>query len=243
MTWFFIVPVSLLLALGSEPVQDVAPEGPPPLVVLDAGHGGGNLGAPGPGGVHEKQVTLAVARKVEVRLRQRGFRVAMTRREDEYLTLRQRSALASQWNADRFVSIHANASPSSSHRGFETYVLSARAVADDAPALRPGPVASRPGTDIQVARILDDVERVAAQDGALRLAESIQGELRRLRGRALDRGVREQSMHVLLGATMPAVLVEIGFLSHPVEGPQLLDDSVQDGIADAIAAAIAADLQ
>src|SRR5689334_20098046 len=95
-----------------------------PWVVLDSGHGGSNPGAAGSvPGVVEKQVTLAVARRVRDRLTARGLDVVMTRDDDRMLTLRQRAARADALAADVFVSIHANASPSRSQRGYETYVL------------------------------------------------------------------------------------------------------------------------
>jgi N-acetylmuramoyl-L-alanine amidase len=90
--------------------------------------------------------------------------------------------------------------------------------------------------------VLDDVERGAAQWESAELALAIQRELREVRGGAGDRGVRQESQHVLLGATMPAVLVEVGFIDHPLEGRELADPAVQARIADAIAAGIRSQL-
>src|SRR3954469_16958856 len=94
-----------------------------PVVVLDAGHGGSNLGAAGATGLHEKQLTLTLARAVADRLRARGITVELTRDADRTMTLRQRVAFADGVPADLFVSIHANASPTRTQRGYETYVL------------------------------------------------------------------------------------------------------------------------
>jgi len=209
-----------------------------PVVVLDPGHGGTNPGATGPAGLHEKQLTLAIANLVATRLRDHGLRVELTRTTDKTLTLRQRVAVANRLPADVFVSIHANASPARTQRGFETYVLSARGIDVDGRALRSDTPTPRDHVDTDTALVLDDVERGASQISAADLASRIQRALRERRGDAGDRGVRQDAHHVLLGATMPAVLVEVGFIDHPIEGKQLADPAVQAKIADAIAEAI-----
>ena len=214
-----------------------------PLIVLDPGHGGGNTGAPGAvDDLREKHVTLALALALAPRLEQRGYRVQLTRQDDRYLTLRQRADLANLADADLFVSLHANAAPNHAQRGYETYVMSERAVDVDARALRMGAGPPRPGVDEEVAAILNDVERGLAQPAAADLAARIQAELRSVRDPADDRGVKQESMHVLLGATMPAVLVEVGFVDHASEGRELATDEVRSAIADALARAIAASL-
>jgi len=211
-----------------------------PLVVLDPGHGGSNTGAAGVvPGTHEKQLTLAMARKVEARLEARGIDVVLTRDGDRTMTLRQRTAIADRLGADLFVSLHANASPTRNRRGFETYVLTPAGVDVDARALRAEVATPRAGVDGDTAAVLDDVERGAAEWEAADLAEAIQHQLRRVRGADGDRGVKQNAPDVLLGATMPAVLVEIGFIDHPVEGRELFEPATQDAIAGAIADAIA----
>ena len=132
-----------------------------PVVVLDPGHGGSNLGAQGPG-IHEKQLTLAIANLVAAHLRDHGIDVVLTRTGDRTLTLRQRTEVANQLPADLFVSIHANASPTRTQRGYETYVLTARGVDVDGRALRSDTGTPRPGVDPDVALVLDDVERGAS---------------------------------------------------------------------------------
>jgi N-acetylmuramoyl-L-alanine amidase len=211
-----------------------------PLVVLDPGHGGSNTGAAGVApGTHEKQLTLAMARKVRARLEARGIDVVLTRDGDRTMTLRQRTAVADRLAADLFVSLHANASPTRNRRGFETYVLTPAGVDVDARALRAEVATPRAGVDGATAAVLDDVERGAAEWEAADLAESIQAHLRRVRGQGGDRGVKQNAHDVMLGATMPAVLVEIGFIDHPVEGRELFDPATQDAIAGALADAIA----
>jgi N-acetylmuramoyl-L-alanine amidase len=218
------------------------------LVILDPGHGGSNAGAPSRvSGVYEKHLTLALAVELASRLRARGFRVLLTRQRDEYHSLRQRIAFANRAGGDLFISLHGNASESHSQRGFETYLLTPRALDIDARALRLAEGRARPGLPLEhrtfgaldTALLLDDIERGLSQPAAAALAGAIQRELAARRGPDGDRGVRQAPMDVLYGAAMPAVLVEVGFLDHPVEGRELFDPSVRSAIADAIADAVA----
>lgn len=214
-------------------------QGAGPVIVLDPGHGGSNLGAlaivPS---VLEKQITLAIATHAARRLRAAGFTVLLTRQDDRALTLRERLAFGEHANAALFVSIHANASPSRQQQGFETYVLSARAIDVDAPALRHDLSRSRPGIDPSTAMVLDDIERGVSQWRSIDVAERVQRALAQARPTSPDRGIRQDSQHVLLGATMPAVLVEVGFIDHPREGRELMQPAVQEKIAEALAAAM-----
>src|SRR5262249_37476329 len=139
------------------------PRGQRPTVVLDPGHGGSNLGAAGATGLREKQLSLALARAVADRLRARGIAVELTRTGDRTLTLRQRVELADRAPADLFVSIHGNASPTRTQRGYETYVLTARGIDIDGRALRSDTTTPRPGVAPDIALVLDDVERGASQ--------------------------------------------------------------------------------
>ena len=210
-----------------------------PLVVLDPGHGGSNPGAQGAvPALHEKQLTLALAKQVAARLREHGIAVQLTRDDDRTLTLRQRVARADALAADLFVSIHANASPTRTQRGYETYVLTTKGVDIDGRALRADVPTPRPDVAPDIALVLDDVERGASQWEAAELGARMQRALRERRGAEGDRGVRQDAPHVLLGATMPAVLVEVGFIDHPVEGRELADPAIQGQLASAMAEAI-----
>ena len=229
--------LAIALALGMIGTAGAGPRRP--LVVLDPGHGGSNLGAKGAvATLHEKQLTLAIATDVAARLREHGIDVQLTRTNDRTLTLRQRVEVADRAAADLFISIHANASPTRTQRGYETYVLTTKGVDIDARALRSDTTTPRPGVDPEIALVLDDVERGAAQWEAADLAARLQRALRDRRGPEGDRGVRQDSEHVLLGATMPAVLVEVGFIDHPIEGKELADPTVQAELAAAIAESI-----
>ena len=225
------------LALLATLALATASHATPRIVALDPGHGGSNRGAKG-ATLHEKQLTLAIASLVADRLRAREISVTMTRTDDRTLTLRQRVAIADRLPADLFVSIHANASPTRTQRGFETFVLTPRGIDVDGRALRSNVTTPRAGVDPEIGLVLDDIERGASQWEAADLAARMQRSLRDRRGADGDRGVRQDAHHVLLGATMPAVLVEVGFIDHPAEGKQLATPAVQAQIADAIAEAI-----
>ena len=212
-------------------------------VVIDPGHGGSNTGAAGVvEGLYEKRFTLLLARQLARRLEGGGVRATLTRTTDTYLTLRQRARIANERAADLFVSLHANASPSRSQSGFETYILTADALDVDTRAMRQDDGALRPGASAEVAHVLDDIERGASLGRAADLAVTIQEHLAAVRPDSPDRGVKQASMDVLMGPTMPAVLVEVGFFDEPTEGAELLTSETRADIVDALALAIFAHL-
>lgn len=225
----------LLVAIGCSVLAPAASA--KRVVVLDPGHGGSNAGASG-SGLREKQVTFTLANLVADRLRAKGVDVQLTRTGDVTRTLRQRAEFAVARNADLFVSIHANASPTRTQRGYETFVLTTKGVDIDGRALRSDVITTRPNVDPEIGLLLDDVERGAVQWEAADLASRIQRAIKDKRGALGDRGVRQDSQHVLLGANMPSVLVEVGFIDHPIEGKEIAQPAVQSGLADAIATAI-----
>lgn len=211
-------------------------------VVVDAGHGGHDPGAIGPRRVREKDVTLAMARRLATKLRAEGFEVVLTRNTDRYLALEERTALANTARGDLFVSIHANAHPRRNRSGVETYFLN---VADDRYAAR---LAAREnGLDAEeglgdVARILTDLDAKASADSSRRLAQFVQREVctgvRSRVGEVRDLGVKSALFYVLLGARMPAVLVETAFISNRVEERRLASARYQDEVAAGIARAV-----
>jgi len=218
---------------------------PTTIIVLDPGHGGVEHGAVGPTGLMEKDITLTLARRLKREL-ERGNRpisVVLTRDEDRLLGLDERTAIANHNRADLFVSIHVNASPRSKATGAETYYLSTDATDDEARIL--ANLENRPGGGKPDQRIgndsLDLVLWDLAQNQYLAessaLAESIQQQLNRLTG-TRNRGVRQAPFRVLMGAMMPAVLVEVGFISNPDEEQQLRGPSYRTRVVDAMAAAV-----
>jgi len=214
-------------------------------IVVDAGHGGRDPGAIGPRRVREKDVTLAIARLLAKRLRASGFEVVLTRKDDRYLALEERTAIANTSGGDLFVSIHANAHPRRNRSGVETYFLN---VADDRYAAR---LAARENGvelsdrgDGDVSRILTDLDAKASADSSRRLAGIVQRELtagvRSRVGEVRDLGVKSALFYVLLGARMPAVLVETAFISNRVEERRLASTRYQEEVAAGIARAVTA---
>lgn len=200
-------------------------------VVIDPGHGGSNTGAPARAvGSYEKRVTMAVARRLAVDLKARGFDVVMTRTHDEYLTLRERVRRANAARPDVFISLHTNASGASAQHGIETWVL-----ARDAADVEARRAATRETDDVQA--LLAELKLLEAHRQSGLLARDVQAQLVAATG-ALDRGVRQYGYDVLAGVEAPAVLVEMGFLDHPVEGAALFTTWRQQQIATALAAAI-----
>ena len=226
----------------------LAAAGPTPVltVMIDPGHGGTNAGAYGPeAGLLEKRLTLELGQRVAARLRWRvpGSRVMLTRTRDEYLTLAERVRRANAHQVHLFVSLHANASEARSRDGFETFILSRDASDREAAKLAllensgtAGPHGAPGGGPLRV--ILADLAQSAAHAASLGLARAMQRRLTEVRGADRNRGVRQAPFDVLMGLRMPAVLVEVGYLDHPVEGPELRQAAVQERIAGAIAAAV-----
>jgi N-acetylmuramoyl-L-alanine amidase len=216
-------------------------------IVVDAGHGGHDPGAIGAGGTQEKDVVLQIALKLARRLREDlGLDVVMTRSTDVFLELKERTAIANQIGADLFVSIHANASPNRNTTGIETYYLNL-AKTEKAAQL----AAKENGTSLEKVSLLqavlfDLMANYKLNDSAL-LAEAVQKSLYRkvspVYSGARNLGVKQGPFYVLVGATMPSILVETSFLSNEREEERLKDPQHQEltaeGIADGIRAYIA----
>jgi len=214
-------------------------------VVVDAGHGGHDTGAIGPSGVREKDVTLAMARRLARRLQAAGFEVVLTRSDDRFLGLVERTAVANAAHGDLFISLHANAHPRRDRRGAETYVLN---VTDDRYAARlaarENGLLSEASVDRQALRIRSDLDATASAADSRRLAQLVQREIcsgvRQRVGDVRDLGVKNALFYVLLGARMPAVLVETAFISNRVEERRLASRSFQDELAGDVARAVLA---
>jgi N-acetylmuramoyl-L-alanine amidase len=232
--------LALLLVLAGPGVAFAADARP--TVVIDPGHGGADLGARGASGALEKDLTLAVAKKVAARLRKQNVKAVLTRDSDVFIALPGRAEIANRAHADLFVSIHANSAPEKDVAGSETYFLSLEASDDEAMrvAMTENDVYTQAGTDDQgrdvVGAILGDLIRTEHLRESSALAASIQRHLADLPGSS--RGVKQAPFVVLTGANMPAALVEIGFITNAAEAERLGQRDRQDAIATAIAAAI-----
>jgi len=214
-------------------------------VVIDPGHGGAETGAVGPAGTMEKELTLLVARSLSERLaRELGVRVALTRTDDAGVGLDDRSAFANQNKADLFLSIHLNSTARGDARGAETYFLSLQASdqrAADAAALENvvGESAAAPGSDeFDVQLMLWDLAQSRHLASSQRLATLIQEELNRQLNLP-DRGVKQAPFRVLMGAAMPAVLIELGFISSAPEEQRLRDPAYRDELVATLVRAVA----
>jgi N-acetylmuramoyl-L-alanine amidase len=227
-----------------------AARGEPAFVaVVDPGHGGEQEGAVAPDGVREKDLTLEIARRVAARLRKLGAKVVLTRTGDISVPLANRAGIANAMRADLFVSIHLNSMPTAesrrSSRGVETYFLSADASDTHANAVAARENADRlagePEIDPNdpVAAILDDLESTNALQNSSRLAYAVHERLVAALG-AEDRGVKQAPFYVLAGARMPAVLLEVGFISSEAESGRLRSRAYQEQIAGAVADGVAA---
>ncbi len=221
--------------LPPEPVGERAAVAP---IVIDPGHGGDDTGAVAAGAPMEKDLVLEIARRLRAALEARGHVVRLTREGDDSRALSDRTAVANRLGARAFVSLHANSSKVASVHGAETYYMSLGQKASDEAAAATASVENQPAgppperTELQL--ILWDLAQTDVLNESARLALSVQTRLNQLLGLA-DRGVKQAPFVVLTGATMPAVLVEVGFLSNPAERALLQDPDHQQRLAEAIA--------
>lgn len=209
-------------------------------IVIDPGHGGKDFGAPGfiPG-VHEKDVVLQIARRTARKIREElNLEAILTRNEDRYLTLEERTAFANTQRADLFVSIHTNASRDPRAYGTETYFLN---LATDDEAIRVAAMENATSTKniSDLHSILNELLRNAKINESSRLAEMVQASLvRNLEkngySRVKDKGVKQAPFYVLLGARMPSILVETAFISNREECRLLTTPAFQEHLAEAI---------
>ena len=212
-------------------------------VIVDAGHGGKDPGATGVSGVIEKDVVLDIAKRLrDLMQREPQWRVTLTRDTDVFIPLEERTAIANASGADLFVSIHANAAERSDAHGIETYFLD---LASDEQSMR---VAARENATTvskvnALQRILRDLSMTSKRNESSLLAGSVQRAMVHAPGagkNGRDLGVKHAPFLVLMGAEMPSILVETGFLSHPGEERKLADPKYRAQAARAIFSGIKA---
>lgn len=237
--------LSMLDSLNAAKAPPAAAAGPFQVrkIVLDPGHGGKDPGARGKKGTKEKEVVLDVALGVRDLLMEDGIDVIMTRDKDDFISLGKRFQIANRNKADFFVSIHANSSRSRAASGFEVYYLS-NAVDDEARAIAAMENESldieedsfsgrTQDLDATLWDLINSENRAESVELAKELEQSAQTRLG-VRGR----GVKSARFAVLKGATMPAVLVEVGFLTNPVEEERLRSSGYRQRLAESITAGI-----
>jgi N-acetylmuramoyl-L-alanine amidase len=207
-------------------------------IVIDPGHGGHDTGTLGPTGLEEKEVVLDVGLKLKKLLEQRtGCEVIMTRSDDTFIPLEERTAIANQKSADLFISVHANASRDESARGIETYYLNFTSSPD---ALE---VAARENASSQEAvhQLQDLIKKIAmtekieeSQDFARQVQREVYTRVTKVSGAQRDRGIKKAPFVVLIGANMPSILAEISFLTNPRDERLLRRPDYREKIAEAL---------
>jgi len=207
-------------------------------IVLDPGHGGHDTGTTGPDGLREKDLVLDVAKRLGALIEERmGSEVIFTRSDDSFVALERRTEIANEAKADLFLSIHANSSPLRTAAGVETYYLS---FTTSRSALE---VAARENSASQktVYELQDLLEKIALKDKveeSREFANRVQSALytfsAKTNARAKDRGVRKAPFVVLIGASMPSVLAEIGFISNPRDETTMKRPEYRDRLAEAL---------
>ena len=211
------------------------------VVAIDAGHGGEEEGARGSEGTLEKDVTLSVARRLRDGIERRlGLRVILTRTRDGTVDLDERAAIANNNKADLFVSLHVNASTRPSAGGAEVFYLSIDEYGEEARGLaeREGqPIPVIGGGTREIDLILWEMAQVRYLERSARYAEFVEQELRR-RVPMSPRAIQPAPFRVLVGANMPAVLVEMGFISNPDQERQLASATFQNAVVDALISSI-----
>ena len=197
------------------------------IITLDPGHGGSETGAKGQGGSLEKNVVLSISRRFQKLLEDRlGVRVILTRDGDRDLTLDERAAMANANKSNLFISIHADASPRRNARGSSVYFLTPNSADGN-------PTASSGAGELEF--ILWELAQTGHLRRSARLAEILQEELRSVTGaQRVNRGIKQNTFRVLKGAAMPAVLVEVGFISNADEERMLTTAEYQDQLAEAL---------
>jgi N-acetylmuramoyl-L-alanine amidase len=212
-------------------------------IMIDAGHGGKDPGAVGYSGLQEKGVVLDICRQLKKILQERGFDVELTREDDRFLSLSERTLMASQYNADLFVSVHANASTANNAYGLEVYASQDLGFLDRIEPQRKvnetclfGRLAMK-RNDPDVERILSDMLYENKLSESDRLAEDISERTADF-VRTKNRGAKTERFFVLRNTLVPAILVEVGFLSNPKEEKLLRTESYRRQIAQSLAEGI-----
>jgi N-acetylmuramoyl-L-alanine amidase len=207
-------------------------------VVLDPGHGGKDPGASAPGGIAEKDIVLSIAKKLALKLKtEMGTEVVLTRKDDRFVALEDRTLLANSEDADLFISLHVNASPNIDAKGIETYYLDN--TTDEAAirlAARENATSRKNISDLQF--ILSDMMQNMKLEDSITLAHRLQASLvsgmSKFMGDVRDLGVKKALFHVLVGARMPSVLVEMFFITNKTESRVMADAGYQDAMVNAL---------
>tara|TARA_B100001175_G_scaffold42328_1_gene31623 strand:- start:359 stop:1510 length:1152 start_codon:yes stop_codon:yes gene_type:complete len=212
-------------------------------IVIDAGHGGKDPGAVGYRGTKEKDIALDVAKRLEKKLaKNMNVKIVMTRDEDIFLRLSERTKIANESNGSLFISIHTNAAEDRRASGFETFLIGQnKNEAAVRVAARENAVLELEGSTGKKLTDEDLIKATIAQSAfaskSEQFASLVQKEIKK-RVQSKDRGVKQAGFYVLMGASMPNVLVELGFISNPSEEKKLRSPQYRDQLATAIYRAV-----
>jgi N-acetylmuramoyl-L-alanine amidase len=220
----------------------VMPKADQKVIVIDPGHGGKDPGANGPRKRYEKYAVLGVGKKLSSILKSRGYKVFMTRSIDKYRTLKYRTKYANNKKADLFISIHANAVPKKKRNriyGIETYYLSpARSERAKRVAAKENKADIKSmsyGTKNVFLMTQNRAKITASNKLALDVQNNMLHNLKKKYKYIKDNGVRKGPFWILVGAQMPSILIEVGYISHPRESKRLYTSSYQNTLATGIA--------
>jgi N-acetylmuramoyl-L-alanine amidase len=204
-------------------------------IVVDAGHGGWDLGTVGRRGLLEKDLVLEIAQRLGKLLESRlGMDVVYTRQDDNYIPLDERAGVANQAQADLFVSVHANYSSAASARGVETYYTNTFTAPGSRDVENRENTNSTPPTPVSISagelhEKIDESRRLAAS-----IQRSLYSTLAASNPGIRDRGVKDSQFVVLTGTAMPSILTEISFVSSPADERNLQSESYRQQIAEAL---------
>jgi len=207
-------------------------------IVLDPGHGGHDAGTIGPGGLTEKELVLGLAKELQKLLEEQlGATVILTRSDDRFVSLEERTQIANQHQADLFISLHANSSASRSISGVETYYLDF-ARNDDARDVASRENASSDRNIRDLEQLVQKIAKADKRQESKELASNVQKSLfagaRKIIPQSKNRGVRSAPFVVLIGAHMPSILAEIAFLSNPQDEKTLAKQEARQSLAAAL---------
>jgi N-acetylmuramoyl-L-alanine amidase len=207
-------------------------------VVIDPGHGGKDTGTIGPNGLMEKELVLDVALRLgKLITRQLGAEVIYTRSTDVFIPLEERTRIADRQKADLFISIHANSSAAPSATGVETYYFNLNSDRTGLDlAMRENASSGSSISDLSdlLHRAVLQTKLEESREFAQKVQESLCANSTRMNSRAHDRGVRQAPFVVLIGATMPSILAEIGFVSNPHDERLMKRSDQRERIAEAL---------
>jgi N-acetylmuramoyl-L-alanine amidase len=225
-------------AAGVEPSQPTGPfttAGRRLRIVIDPGHGGHDLGTVANSGLLEKALVLDISRRLGKLLQKAGAELVYTRTEDYFVPLETRTSIANQMHADLFISIHGNASEEQSARGVETYYLEAASSPDALKvALRENAAGSIPAGTPGVRPAAAREKVTESRQLAFQIQRALHASLALRDPRLKDRGVKQAPLVVLTGASMPAILAEVSFLSSPTDAQKLQSLKYRDSVAEAL---------